>query len=184
MLTNYGPTFCLACHRVMMEPAPVCPRCGAEQADTREALIARLQAPPPRRRAPWVRREPPLPLNAVDNVACPTCRVPVPAGAPSCSYCGHTMLTDLPKWTPDDALARRYLFTGIACCALGLLGLISGGAFFMVGGLLLMGGMVLGMTGFGHNPLGWTETFLLGFVLVLGMAAVILMFVTMFAGVG
>lgn len=172
-----GPVYCLACHRVMPEPGTVCGRCGAEQEETRAALVARMNAPA-RRQPPWKRREPPVPLNAVEAVACPTCHVPVPAGAPSCGYCGHTMLTDLPEWTPDDVTAQRHLCIALVLCALGLFIMLSSNQG--AGVLLILAGLALAMNGFGHNPLGWTETFLLGFVLTLGIAALILIIVSPF----
>jgi len=181
MWADHRPTYCLACHKVMVNPEPVCPRCGADQETVRAELIEKLQAPPARR---GLKREPPLPLNAVDTVACPSCHTPVPAGTPSCSFCGHTMLTDLPKWMPDGVAAKRYLIAGFVLALVGLLLMVSGNANrFSLGALMVMSGLVFGITGFGRNPLGWTENFMLGAVLLVGMFAVIMMFALMFMGV-
>lgn len=147
-------SYCLACHKVMLQPEPVCPRCGADQEETKAALRQPRPEPPPlwnlaaRRRMP-----PPLPLNAVEAVQCPSCHCWVAAGAPSCSYCGHAMLTDLPKWKTDGQDARPALI-GAYVCSAAIIVLVLAGQFFL--GLLFgIPALVLAMFAHGKNPLGF-----------------------------
>lgn len=154
-------SYCLACHKVMLKPEPVCPRCGADQEETRTALLQPPPEPPPPWNLPARRRmPPPLPLNATEAYPCPTCHCTVAAGAPSCSYCGHAMLTDLPKWKSDEQDARTVLIASYSC-SVAVIILILAGQFFL--GLLFgVPAILLAALGHGKNPLGWGGAYAIG----------------------
>lgn len=160
MLPSDFQTYCLGCHKPMPQPAAVCPRCGADQEELRNILSHPLV---PARGKPR-----PLPLNAVEDAPCPTCHVRVPAGAPSCLYCGHAMLTDLPEWKTDRQDARPYAIAALACCALGLVGFalyIVWTGFAAIAMALMAVALVLAALAHGEDPLGWTGVSLIGLVI-------------------
>jgi RNA polymerase subunit RPABC4/transcription elongation factor Spt4 len=162
MLPSDFQTYCLGCHKLMPVPSSVCPRCGADQDALRE-LLSRPPVPAHGRHAP-----PPRPLNAVADAPCPTCHVRVPAGAPSCLYCGHPMLTDLPEWKTDAQDARPYAIGALACCALGLAGFclfLVWPGFATIAMVLMMVALVLAALAHGENPLGWSGVSLIGLVI-------------------
>lgn len=146
---------------MMPRPSPICPRCGADQDELRDAL----SRPPVPARG---KRTPPRPLNAAADAPCPTCHVRVPAGAPSCLYCGHTMLTDLPEWRSDSRDAQPYTIGALACCGLGIAGFAlyavwSG--FATIAMLLMMVALVLAALAHGEDPLSWTGVSVIGLVI-------------------
>jgi len=169
MMPSDHSTYCLGCHKPLPEPSAVCPRCGADQEETRR----RFSTPSPARRG---RRPPARALNAIADAPCPTCHVRVPAGAPSCLYCGHAMLTDLPEWKTDSQDARPYTVAALACSGLGVLGFALYGVrpvFGTLGLLCTLAALLLSLLAHGENPLGWGGLSAVGITIgaaILGLA--------------
>lgn len=161
MLPSDFQTYCLGCHKPMPRPSDVCPRCGADQAELRDIL----SRPPLPERG---KRPVPRAANAVEDAPCPTCHVRVPAGAPSCLYCGHPMLTDLPEWKTDSQDARPYTIGALACCGLSLVGFalyVVWSGFAAIAMALISVALILAALAHGEDPLGWAGVSLIGLVI-------------------
>lgn len=138
----------------MREPAEVCPRCGANQEETRIRLMEPLPPPPPWWNLPARRRMPPPRAdNAVEPAPCPNCCCWVPAGATSCSYCGHVMVNDMPVWRTDAEDARPYLVASIVC-TVAMIAALAGGQFVFAA-LFVLPAVAFAGLAHGENPMGW-----------------------------
>ncbi len=149
--------YCLACHKLMGRSPTVCEKCGANQEVARAAWQQRLNAPPERGRFGRPKREVPLPLNVIDPVPCPTCHVTVPAGAPSCPYCLHSMIPDLERPPLDVTHVRKFLLGSYGLAGLSVVLALAGwGPLGLVIDLPAVG---LAVLAHGEDPLGWGGTF-------------------------
>lgn len=124
----YGAvSYCLACHRILREENQCrCPFCGADQEQTRQALIALAEE---HARDPVLARRNPLPPNAYQDVNCPTCHTVVKAGAGRCPFCLHYMLPPPREFVTSGKHGYRYAAVSVAATTLVWMSIARGSLF-------------------------------------------------------
>lgn len=124
----YGAvSYCLSCHRILREEgASICRFCGADQEETRQALMALAEE---QTRNPALARRNPLPPNAFQDASCPTCHTVVKAGAGRCPFCLHYMVPPPPEFVTSGKRGYWYAVASVAATTLVWLSIARGSLY-------------------------------------------------------